>query len=111
MVTVLLSAGDPERLAEATEAAVVPPELINECIGRLRGAVIARKAEDDLAQGSLMRVQPMVMWLAKAQTLGLIARTIKAWSIHVDHISKPIGRLHRGAAAVVSYHKSLGVGL
>lgn len=57
----------------------------------------------------------MVMWLAKAQTLGLIARTIKAWSIYVDRISKPIGRLPRGAAAVVgaavSYHKSQGVGL
>ncbi|MCP3460496.1 hypothetical protein [Bradyrhizobium sp. CCGUVB23] len=52
-VTVLLLAGDPERLAEATDAAVVPPELINECVGRLRGAVIARKAESDLAQVSL----------------------------------------------------------
>ncbi|MCP3476021.1 hydrogenase accessory protein [Bradyrhizobium sp. CCGUVB1N3] len=114
MVTVLLSAADPERLAEATEAAVVPPELINEFVGRLCSAVIARKAEGDLAQGSLMRGQPMVMLLAKAQTLGLTARTMKAWSIYVDRISKPIARLHREAAAVVGaavpYHKSQGVG-
>lgn len=109
----LLSAGDPERLAEAKDAAVVPPELINEFVGRLRGAMIARKAESDLAQDLLMRVQPMVMLLAKAQTLGLIARTIKTCSIYVG-ISKPIGRLHREAPAVVgaavSYHKPQGVG-
>ncbi|MGY8663917.1 hydrogenase accessory protein [Bradyrhizobium sp. UFLA05-109] len=113
-MTVLLSAAVPERLAKATDAVVIPPEFINGFLGRLRGTVIARRAESDLTRSS-MRVQPMVIMVAKVQRLGRIAKKIKAWSTYVDRLFKPTDRLHRGAAAVVgaavSYYKSHEVGL
>src|SRR5665647_587178 len=48
-VPVLLFAGDPVRWPEATDVAVVLPELIEAFQGRLQGAVIATQAELALA--------------------------------------------------------------
>lgn len=95
-VAVLLSAGDPARFMEAIDVAVVLPELIDAFRGRLRGAVIARRAESELGQRFGVRVQPTLIFIAKGETLGLIAK-IRDWSVYVDRIAKVIDR-PRGAS-------------
>lgn len=98
-IAVLLSAGDPARFPEAIDVAVVLPELIEAFKGRLRAAVIARGAESELGQRFGVRVQPTLIFVAKGETLGLIAK-IQDWSIYVDGITKLIDR-PRGTSAVV----------
>lgn len=97
-VAVLLSAGDPARFMEAIDVAVVLPELIDAFRGRLRGAVIARRAESELRQRFGVRVQPTLIFIAKGKTLGLIAK-IQDWSVYVERIAKLIGR-PRGASVL-----------
>lgn len=97
-VAVLLSGGDPARFMEAIDVAVVLPELIDAFQGRLRGAVIARRAESELGQRFGVRVQPTLIFVAKGETLGLIAK-IQDWSVYVDRIAKLIDRPH-GASAL-----------
>lgn len=97
-VAVLLSAGDPARFIEAIDVAVVLPELIDDFQGRLRGAVIARRAESELSQRFGVRVQPTLIFIAKGETLGLIAK-IQDWSVYVDRIAKMIDR-PRGASVL-----------
>lgn len=88
-VAVLLSAGDPARFMEAIDVAVVLPELIDALQGRLRGAVIARRAESELGQRFGVRVQPTLIFIAKGETLGLIVK-IQDWSVYVERIAKLI---------------------
>ncbi len=113
-VAVLLAAGDPVRFPEATDVAVVLPELIGAFQGRLSGAVIARDAEAELGQRFGVRVQPTLILLAKGETLGLIAK-IQDWSVYIDRISRLIDRPRSGGAAVVATviprHRSQEVGL
>lgn len=97
-VAVLLSAGDPASSMEAIDVAVVLPELIDAFEGRLRGAVIARRTESKLDQRFGVRVQPTLIFLAKGETLGLIAK-IQDWSVYVDRIAKLIDR-PRGASVL-----------
>jgi hydrogenase-1 operon protein HyaE len=111
-VAVLLSAGDPARFPEAIDVAVVLPELVDAFQGRLRGAVIAHGAESELGQRFGVRVQPTLIFVAKGETLGLIAK-IQDWSIYIDRISKLIDRPRGGRAAVaatiVPQHRSQGI--
>lgn len=113
-VAVLLSAGDPNRFPEATDVAIVLPELIVAFNGRLRGAVIARDAESVLGQRFGVRVQPTLIFVAKGETLGLIAK-IQDWSVYVDRITKLIDRPRGQSAAVavtiVPQHRAQGVEL
>jgi hydrogenase-1 operon protein HyaE len=113
-VAVLLSAGDPNRFPEATDVAIVLPELIVAFNGRLRGAVIARDAESALGQRFGVRVQPTLIFVARGETLGLIAK-IQDWSVYVDRIAKLIDRPRGQSAAVavtiVPQHRAQGVEL
>jgi hydrogenase-1 operon protein HyaE len=113
-IAVLLSAGDPARFPEAIDVAVVLPELIAAFQGRLRGAVIARSDEGALGQRFGVRVQPTLIFVAKGETLGLIAK-IQDWSIYVDRITRLIDRPRGQSAAVavtiVPQHRAPGVEL
>ncbi len=113
-VAVLLSAGNPVRFPEATDVAVVLPELIEAFQGRLSGAVIAGEAEAELGRRFGVRVQPTLILLARGETLGLIAK-IQDWSVYIDRISKLIDRPRSGGAAVVAtiipQHRSQEAGL
>jgi hydrogenase-1 operon protein HyaE len=113
-IAVLLSAGDPARFPEAIDVAVVLPELIDAFQGRLTGAVIARAAESEFGQRFGVRVQPTLIFVAKGETLGLIAK-IQDWSIYIDRITKLIDRPRGQSAAVVTtiipQHRSQGVEL
>ena len=99
-VAVLLSAGDPVRWPEATDVAIVLPELIGAFQGRLSGAVIARRAESELGQRFGVRVQPTLIFCSKGETLGLIAK-IQDWPDYIDRISKLLDRPRFSAAPVV----------
>jgi hydrogenase-1 operon protein HyaE len=99
-VAVLLSAGDPVRWPEATDVAVVLPELIEAFAGRLRGAVIARDAEVELGKRFGVRVQPSLILCSGSETLGLIGK-IQDWSVYVERISTLIDRPRSNGAAVV----------
>lgn len=113
-IAVLLSAGDPNRFPEAIDVAVVLPELIEAFQGRLRGAVIARNDESVLGQRFGVRVQPTLIFVAKGETLGLIAK-IQDWSVYIDRINKLIDRPRGQSAAVavtiVPGHRAQGVEL
>lgn len=113
-IAVLLSAGDPARFPEAIDVAVVLPELIDAFQRRLRGAVIARGAESELGQRFGVRVQPTLIFVARGETLGLIAK-IQDWSIYIDRITKLIDRPRARSAAVVTtiipQHRPQGVEL
>lgn len=113
-VAVLLSAGDPNRFPEAIDVAVVLPELIDAFQGRLLGAVIARSDEAALGQRFGVRVQPTLIFVAKGETLGLIAK-IQDWSVYIDRITKLIDRPRGHSAAVavtiVPQHRTQGVEL
>jgi len=99
-VAVLLSAGDPVRWPEAIDVAIVLPELIDAFQGRLRGAVIARKAESELGERFGVRVQPTLIFCSKGETLGLIGK-IQDWPVYLDRIAKLLDRPRASAAAVV----------
>ncbi len=111
-IAVLLSAGDPNRFPEAIDVAVVLPELIAAFGGRLRGAVIARDAERALGERFGVRVQPTLIFVAKGETLGLVAK-IQDWSVYIDRITKLIERPRGQSAAVavtiVPQHRTQGV--
>ncbi|MDA9391745.1 hydrogenase accessory protein [Bradyrhizobium ottawaense] len=113
-IAVLLSAGDPNRFPEAIDVAVVLPELITAFGGRLRGAVIARGDESAVGQRFGVRVQPTLIFVAKGETLGLIAK-IQDWSVYVDRITKlidrPRGRAAAVAVTIVPQHRTQGVKL
>ena len=97
---VLLSAGDPVRWPEAIDVAIVLPELIAAFRGRLRGAVIARKAESELGERFGVRVQPTLIFCSKGETLGLIGK-IQDWPVYIDRISRLLDRPRVSSASVV----------
>jgi hydrogenase-1 operon protein HyaE len=99
-VAVLLSAGDPVRWPEAIDVAIVLPELIDAFQGRLRGAVIARRAESELGQRFGVRVQPTLIFCSQGETLGLIGK-IQDWPVYIDRISKLLDRPRSSGASVV----------
>ncbi|WP_027554430.1 hydrogenase accessory protein [Bradyrhizobium sp. Cp5.3] len=111
---VLLSAGDPARFPEAIDVAVVLPELIDAFAGRLRGAVIAHDADSELGKRFGVRVQPTLVFVARGETLGLIAK-IQDWSVYVDRIGelidRPRGACAAVAATIIPSHRSEGVEL
>jgi hydrogenase-1 operon protein HyaE len=85
-VAVLLFAGDPLRWPEATDVAVVLPELIEAFQGRLHGAVIAAEAELALAPRFNVQVYPSLVLWRGGKVLDVIPK-IKDWSVYVDRIT------------------------
>ncbi|MGV7218731.1 hydrogenase accessory protein [Bradyrhizobium sp. UFLA05-112] len=94
------SAREHASLAEATDVAVVRPELINEFQGPLRGEVIAREAASALAQRFVVRTHLMLILFARKKIPGLIAK-IRDRSIYFDRISAPVSRPRRSTVVVV----------
>ncbi|MGY8684826.1 hydrogenase accessory protein [Bradyrhizobium sp. UFLA05-153] len=113
-ISELSSASVHASLAEAADAAVVRPDLINEFQGRLCGAVITREAESELYQHFAVRAHLMLSLLARKKIPALIAK-IRERSINFDRISTPVNRPRGSVAAVVEtvvpYHRSQGAGV
>jgi hydrogenase-1 operon protein HyaE len=100
-VPVLLFAGDPVRWPEATDVAVVLPELIEAFQGRLQGAVIATQAELALAPRFNVQVYPSLVLWRNGKILDVIPK-IKDWSVYVARITALLdGTLKPASSAAV----------
>jgi hydrogenase-1 operon protein HyaE len=102
-VPVLLFAGDALRWPEAADVAIVLPELIEAFQGRLQGAVIAPKAETELAPRFGVQVYPSLVFWRGGEVLEIIPK-IRDWSVYVDRISAVLNsgaKPARGTAKVV----------
>ncbi|HEY0329116.1 MAG TPA: hydrogenase accessory protein [Rhodopseudomonas sp.] len=76
--------GDPAR-AEASDIAVVLPQLSQAFAGRLTPAVVAASAEPELMQRFGVRAAPSLALLRAGRTLGVIAK-IQDWSVYLSRI-------------------------
>jgi hydrogenase-1 operon protein HyaE len=85
-VPVLLFAGDPVRWPEASDVAVVLPELIEAFQARLQGAVIAPQAELALAPRFNVQVYPSLVFCRNGRVLDVIPK-IRDWSVYIDRIT------------------------
>ena len=100
-VPVLLFAGDPVRWPEATDVAVVLPELIEAFQGRLQGAVIATQAETALAPRFSVQVYPSLVLWRDGKILDVIPK-IKDWSVYVARMTALLdGTLKPASSAAV----------
>jgi len=102
-VPVLLFAGDVLRWPEAADVAVVLPELIEAFQGRLQGAVIAPRAETELAPRFNVQVYPSLVLCRGGEVVEVIPK-IKDWSVYVARIGAVLdggGKPARSTARVV----------
>jgi hydrogenase-1 operon protein HyaE len=83
--TLLLFAGDPAQRPEATDVAVIFPELLEHFAGRLSGALVSVEAEKALGARFLVDVFPSVAVLRGGATIGVIPR-IRDWAEYVGKI-------------------------
>lgn len=81
----LLFAGDPAQRPEATDVAVIFPELLIAFDGRLSGALVAADAEKSLGQRFQVDVLPSLAVIRGGKTIGVIPR-IRDWSEYLEKI-------------------------
>jgi hydrogenase-1 operon protein HyaE len=81
----LLFTGDPSQRSESDDVAVVMPELITAFKNALRGAVIARGAEDGLKARFGAVVMPSLVVTRRGETLAVIPK-IRDWSEYMTRI-------------------------
>ncbi len=75
----VLFAGDPARWPEADDVAVIMPELLRAFRGELRGAVVARTAEEALKSRFGVVVFPSIAVVRDGETLATIAK-VRDWA-------------------------------
>ena len=81
----ILFAGDPTQRTESNDVAVILPELLKVFAGALRGAVVARAAEDRLKSGFNVVVAPSLVVARGTETIDVIAK-VRDWSEYVMRI-------------------------
>jgi len=81
----ILFAGDPAQRSESNDIAVILPELLKAFAGALRGAVVARAAEDRLKSRFHVVVAPSLVVARGAETIDVIAK-VRDWSEYVARI-------------------------
>ena len=81
----VLFAGDPVRWPEANDAAVILPELLEAFAGALRGAVVARTAEEALKSRFGVVVFPSIAVVSDGRTLATIAK-VRDWADYCARI-------------------------
>ena len=84
---VLFFTGDPDARSDTTDVAVVLPELLTAFRGRLRGAVVARGAEEALKARFDVQVFPSLAVARGAVPVGTVAR-IRDWSDYVERFER-----------------------
>lgn len=92
----LFFTGDPAERTDATDVAVVLPELLKLFEGRYRAAVVARPAEKGLMPRFQVGVLPSLAVVRTGTLLGVLPR-IRDWS---DYVEKLSGFLAPDAAAM-----------
>jgi hydrogenase-1 operon protein HyaE len=86
-VTVLYFAGDPKTVRDATDVAVVLPELVQAFEGRLIPGVVAADAERELQRQYGFTAWPALVFLRDGGYLGAITR-IQNWAEYLHDINK-----------------------
>ena len=81
----LLFAGDPAQRPEATDVAIIFPELLKAFEGRLFGALVAAGAEKSLGQRFHVDVLPSLAVIRGGATIGVIPR-VRDWSEYLEKI-------------------------
>src|SRR3974377_501016 len=81
----LLLAGDPAQRPEATDVAIIFPELLKAFEGRLFGALVAAGAEKSLGQRFPAGVLPSLAAIRGDATIGVIPR-VRDWSEYLEKI-------------------------
>jgi hydrogenase-1 operon protein HyaE len=80
-----LFAGDPAQRPEATDVAVIFPELLKAFAGRLSGALVAGGAEKALGARFHVDVLPSLAIIRGGATIGVVSR-IRDWAEYVEKI-------------------------
>ncbi len=83
--TLLFFAGDPAQRSETDDVAVVAPQLLAAFAGRLRGAVVAREAEEQLKARFGVVVMPSLVVVRDGLPLTTIAK-IRDWTEYLEKI-------------------------
>jgi hydrogenase-1 operon protein HyaE len=95
---VLFVTGDPDKLLDSNDIAVILPELVAHFQGRLYPAVVARAAEPHVCERFKADVKPTLVFVRDGQLVGSIPR-VRDWD---DYIEKIRGFLD-GAAPVLNH--------
>ena len=85
--TVLLFSGDPATVPEASDVAVVLPELVRHFEGRLGAGVVERADERALQALYGFEIWPTLVFLRGRRYLGAISR-IRDWSDYLQRIQE-----------------------
>lgn len=88
---VIFVTGDPVKLLDSVDLAVVLPELERRFAGRITGAVCKRSAEAEMASRFGADVKPALVFFACGQHLGTIPR-VRDWDEYVAKISDFLSR-------------------
>ena len=89
--TVLLFAGDADRVMESDDVAVIFPEIIKAFGGKISPVVVARESERILQRKYRFSAFPALVFLKRGEYLGTIAR-VKDWAEYIHDISNILVR-------------------
>ncbi len=82
---VLFLTGDPDKLDDSNDIAVILPELVARFQGRLLPAVVSRSAEDAMMERFGVEVRPTLVFLRDAEVVGRIPR-VRDWDDYIARI-------------------------
>lgn len=89
--SVLLFAGDADRLMESDDVAVIFPELVKAFRGRLVPVIVARESERVLQRKYRFGALPSLVFLRRGEYLGAISR-VRDWGDYIREISEILAR-------------------
>lgn len=84
-LAVVFVTGDPRKLLDTGDVAVILPELVAHFAGRLTPAVLARDAEALAATRLGAEVKPALVFLAAGRPVGVIPR-VRDWDEYTSRI-------------------------
>jgi hydrogenase-1 operon protein HyaE len=84
---VLFFTGDPTQRSETHDVAVILPQLLEAFSGRLRAAIVARSAEDELKDRFQVCVFPSLVVTRGGEPLGVLPK-VYDWSDYLSRIEK-----------------------
>ncbi|MFY9640051.1 MAG: hydrogenase-1 expression HyaE [Rhodomicrobium sp.] len=89
--SVLFFAGDPERLVEVADVAVILPEILTEFKGRLTPALVEKSAERGLQRRYRFNAFPALVFLRGGEYLGAICRVLD-WQDYLMEVQSILAR-------------------
>lgn len=85
--TILFFTGDPAQRGETDDVAVILPEILQTFQGRLRCAIVSRRAEDRLKPRFHVVVMPSLVVSRREDVLGVLPK-VRDWSEYMDKIGE-----------------------